>query len=553
LDAASGAGSSYSKTMKNVAREVSLPLQQDDDEGKLMTEPQHNTASLTKNESSMHEDSNEKDHSHASASSSNNVSISRNLGAELRKSVQLRPKTGLFNLVNDSQGGKSFEETYEKINTLGEGGFASVFRCQHKKNKSHYAVKEIFHEDYEFNPGANSLKEEIAAMKALRESPYIVRLFDVFEAEISFNKVTYLVMEEMEGGDLLDRITDKRTYSEIDTRAVARSLLQAVRFMHNKDYAHRDIKPENILLLSRDDDTTIKLCDFGCSQKLTGPNCMQDMAGSPQYAAPEVYNRTLDMGYGKECDLWSVGCVLYVMLGGYAPFEADSVYELAEMVCEGDWAFHDKFWSEISQPPKDLITQLLTVDAEKRFTAEQALDSEWLKRRRRGDRGGLLRDTYNRSNSLRNLTRTASSDSMDLGAMKISRMTSFESLDDMDISTANAAPIYAPRDKIKKRTSSLDGDEGAGYSSEEELLPYRPEPPQRVPMLWGAETSAASETVDADKVTPRARQQRRASMGNVGDQAQLQAAATRRQKRRGSLECGRQTFWSRDASASKKS
>jgi len=453
--------------------------------------------------------------------------ISKGLSDEIHTSFQRRnsSRNSLRKLVNDSQGGKSFKTTYEQVCTLGEGGFATVFKYQHKENKSHYAVKEIFHEDYEMLEGANSLKEEIAAMKCLRESPYIVRLFDVFEEQISVldGSKTYLVMEEMEGGDLLDRITEKRVYAETDARAVARSLLQAVRYMHNKGIAHRDIKPENILLLSRDDDTTIKLCDFGCAAWVTdGPNCLQSMAGSPQYAAPEVYNRTAEMGYGKECDLWSVGVVLYVMLGGYAPFEAETVYEIATLVCDGDWQFHDQYWSEISQAPKDLITGLLTIPVPDRLTSEQALESDWLKRRRRGDKAAHASDMYNRSNSDRNLGRTRSGSGDDLLGMV--RNASFDniSLDDMDIKKSVVAPMYisldelvlkrkSSRDEVDKDNDTNDNDTKSLDTSDDPdtplpFLPIRPQPPLRIPMFW-----ATSDTPSTNVVS-HVRRERRSSL-----------------------------------------
>lgn len=113
-------------------------------------------------------------------------------------------------------------------------------RCQHKVNNAYYAVKDIQHDDYQDGP-ANSLKEEITSMKTLRECPYIVRLHDVF---YEHNR-TYLVMEEMKGGDLLDKICEKITYNEDDAKKVTTSLLDAVRYCHKKNIAHRDIKPES--------------------------------------------------------------------------------------------------------------------------------------------------------------------------------------------------------------------------------------------------------------------------------------------------------------------
>mmetsp|Transcript_8536 Transcript_8536/g.11264 ORF Transcript_8536/g.11264 Transcript_8536/m.11264 type:complete len:460 (-) Transcript_8536:345-1724(-) len=337
------------------------------------------------------------------------------IGGQIKDEILASPRRAstLSKIVNDSQSGKGFVQIYERCETIGEGGFAFVFRCKHITNQSYYAVKEIVHQEYE--DGANSLKEEIAAMKCLRESPYIVRLFDVFEERDR----TWLVMEEMQGGDLLDRITEKETYGEADARRVARALLQAVRYMHNKGLAHRDIKPENILLMAQNDDISIKLCDFGCT-KIVDANGggLFTMAGSPQYAAPEVYDRTVDDGgYGVKCDLWSVGVVLFVMLGGYAPFEANSIQEMARMVCEGDWYFHEKYFAEVSDLPKDLIKSLMTLDPNERLTAHQALDSAWLRMSNR--------PLFNRSNSARLTTRP----------VDIVRSTSFDnvSLDDLAI------------------------------------------------------------------------------------------------------------------------
>jgi serine/threonine protein kinase len=136
-------------------------------------------------------------------------------------------------------------------------------------------------------------------------------------------------------------------------------LLEAIYYCHKKHIAHRDIKPENILLASPDNDTDIKLADFGCAKRLIGPNCLFTLCGSPQYVAPEIY--THETGYDERCDLWSAAVVIYVLLGGYAPFDAPEG-DLPRTICEGWVEFHRKYWSEISDPPKDMIRSLLVVD-----------------------------------------------------------------------------------------------------------------------------------------------------------------------------------------------
>merc|ERR1719223_1920764 len=111
-----------------------------------------------------------------------------------------------------------------------------------------------------------------------------------------------MIMEEMKGGDLLERIYKVEIFCEQDARRLARKLLEAIRFCHKKKVAHRDIKPENILLTSKKSDTDIRLADFGCAKFITGPNCLKTLCGSTCYAAPELY--THKTGYNEKCDNW---------------------------------------------------------------------------------------------------------------------------------------------------------------------------------------------------------------------------------------------------------
>jgi serine/threonine protein kinase len=88
-----------------------------------------------------------------------------------------------------------------------------------------------------------------------------------------------------------------------------------------------DLKPENLLLLSKHTDSDIKIADFGFAAEVTSDNCLTDMCGTPNYVAPEVIkmgsNSERGKGYGLACDMWSVGVIIFVLLGGYPPFEDD--------------------------------------------------------------------------------------------------------------------------------------------------------------------------------------------------------------------------------------
>lgn len=296
--------------------------------------------------------------------------------------------------VNDSATDKTFDEVYEMGKVLGEGGFAFVYQCRHLHNHNTYAVKEVIKKD---STNGEEIRDEIFALKVVKESSHFVRLLDVFEEPTK----TFLIMEEMKGGDLLDKLAEIEVYEEWEAKKVARTLMEAVHYCHKRKIAHRDIKPENILLPRADDITIIKLADFGCAKEWKeSPNEMHTLCGSPQYVAPEVVGDTREEGegYNFQCDLWSVGVVLYILLGGYAPFESEDSHELLDLICSADYEFHEEYWDDIEEKPKDLIRNLLEVDPGQRLTARQALRSPWL-RRRDGDWVKEMDDSNSSSNS----------------------------------------------------------------------------------------------------------------------------------------------------------
>ena len=298
------------------------------------------------------------------------------LGAVLEKQNRRgsAPKLSQLSLlVNDSAAGTPFDDVYDMGDVLGEGGFAFVYRCTHKKNGHDYAVKEILHTE-NYKSAGESVKGEITALKLLREGPYVVRLLDVYREP----ERTMMVQELMLGGDLLDKLTEIEVYEPKDARKVSRTLLEALEYCHKKQICHRDIKPENILLVEEDNLTNIKIADFGCAKMITGPKCMKTLCGSPQYVAPELL--THEDGYNELCDMWSCGVVIYVLLGGYAPFDAPEC-ELADLITAGNYEFHEEYWDEVPKAARDLIMHLLQVDPDDRYTPSEALECRWLRRK----------------------------------------------------------------------------------------------------------------------------------------------------------------------------
>lgn len=262
-----------------------------------------------------------------------------------------------------------FADYYQMGDQIGIGTFSVVHEAMHKESKEIYAVKRVARND--LHPSdAVALHDEIAALQEVSECVHIVKLYEVYdEPDYSF-----LVLECMRGGDLIDRIIDKRHYTEYDAKEVARKLLLAVEFCHKRKIANRNLKPEN-LLLKAGSDTDVKISDFGYAKTVAFPNCLRTQCGTEGYVAPEILEHR--PAYDIPCDMWSLGVIIYIVLGGYRPFRGEGE-EVMRQIRYGEYKFHKRYWGHVSEEAKSLISSMLTVDPEKRITATDALNSPWI-------------------------------------------------------------------------------------------------------------------------------------------------------------------------------
>jgi len=118
----------------------------------------------------------------------------------------------------------------------------------------------------------------------------------------------------------------------------------------------------------------IKIADFGLS-KIVWDNQTMTPCGTVGYTAPEIVK---DERYSKSVDMWALGCVLYTLLCGFPPFYDESIEVLTEKVAKGQFTFLSPWWDDISQSAQDLISHLLCVDPEKRFTIKEFLAHPWI-------------------------------------------------------------------------------------------------------------------------------------------------------------------------------
>jgi len=259
---------------------------------------------------------------------------------------------------------------YEVGEELGRGAFSVVKAGTNRKTRDRVAIKIIDRhdvgKDYEKN-----LRMEMDILRRV-DHPNIIALLEMIEAG---NKL-YFVMELVTGGELFDRIVEKGSYSEEDAKTLVRKIVSAIEYLHKQNIAHRDLKPENLLVKSIEDDTEVKIADFGLSKIIDKDKMMQTACGTPGYVAPEVLNAE---GYDKEVDMWSVGVITYILLCGFPPFYSESVPEVFEQIMKAEYDYPEEYWDEISAEAKDFIDHLLVVDVAKRLTAEQALSHPWLR------------------------------------------------------------------------------------------------------------------------------------------------------------------------------
>ena len=256
---------------------------------------------------------------------------------------------------------------------LGKGGFSEVYLVKHKKTGQFAAVK-IMDKKGMHKEDIDCVYEECRIMRMLQH-PNIVKFIDVFDEG---GKI-YLVIEYLEGGALFDRVVKKDHYSEKDARDCVYVFLSSLKYCHDMDIIHRDIKPENLLMSSADDDADVKIADFGLSIHLPNGGTCTQTCGTPNYVAPEMITKK---GYGKPVDMWAVGCIAFILLGGYLPFDTEDDpknKKLYQLIRNGEFAFEYDF-KTVSDEAKNLISGLLTVDPLKRLTVDQALDHPWIKR-----------------------------------------------------------------------------------------------------------------------------------------------------------------------------
>ena len=262
-------------------------------------------------------------------------------------------------------------ENFEIIKKLGSGTFAKVYKVRRKIDNQIYALKKVQILNLSEKQKTNSLNE-IRVLASIK-SKYIVNYKEAFLD--GMDSTLCLVMEYADKGDLSQLISEhkksKENFSEKEIWKIFIHLVKGLKSLHDLNILHRDIKSSNIFLFS---DGTAKLGDLNVCKILSKDNLGKTQAGTPCYAAPEVW---MEKPYGLKSDIWSLGCVLYEMVTLKCPFSSNNVVELYNKILISDFKLN-KIPKEFSSDLSYIIEHMIKFEPEKRISCDQILECDFV-------------------------------------------------------------------------------------------------------------------------------------------------------------------------------
>jgi serine/threonine protein kinase len=232
--------------------------------------------------------------------------------------------------------------------------------------------------------GRSTRKRDLELFVLMRAGvhPHCVLVLDIIDEP----SCTHIVMEELRGGSVMERMTRDTAFDENACCRIASHVFMALEYMHAQGLVHRDLKLENLLFVSDDpqhpDYHKVKVTDFNLANVTGDSATLRTVCGSPLYLAPEVvllYTTRNKAGcYGEAVDMWAMGVLLYTMLVAFPPFSDDSTSKLFAKILKGEYSMPSPYFDGVSDNAKDLIRCLLVVPPEKRLEASEALRHVWI-------------------------------------------------------------------------------------------------------------------------------------------------------------------------------
>lgn len=249
---------------------------------------------------------------------------------------------------------------------LGSGSGGIVLLVHNFQTCKAYALKHI-KKNVMVDLRAEKAMNEVKIMTTIKH-PCVVRMNDIIDTHDSI----FIMLELMQGGDLLRRIQSNHFLSESLSKLYFYQICHAIKYLHDRKITHRDLKPDNILLADKEDETLVKVSDFGLSKLVQNESVMKTMCGTLLYVAPEVLLTGGRGEYTEKVDVWSLGVVLFCMLSGTMPFAS------SDQIKNASFQFSTNAWTQVTQMAKLLVKKMLTVDVNGRPSIDEVLRDPWL-------------------------------------------------------------------------------------------------------------------------------------------------------------------------------
>lgn len=220
--------------------------------------------------------------------------------------------------------GKVLCGKYEITEVIGEGGMGAVYKAKHK-NLGHYVAAKIIKKDQMLDERNRKRFEQEAKIMALCKHRNLVMVYDHGHND---DGCPYIVMEYIEGQNLGTIIADRQRLDFEEALPIFMQICDALQHAHQNGLIHRDLKPGNVMLIEDQEGMTVKVLDMGLAKIMpSGENAGQHLTqtgeifGSPLYMSPE---QGLGNALDHRSDIYSMGCLMYEVLTGTAPFKGDN-------------------------------------------------------------------------------------------------------------------------------------------------------------------------------------------------------------------------------------